>query len=95
MLKIIFVLVINAYHGGATTIDFATLQQCEAAKAQIAKETKSGASLGMACVEKQVMPKKTRCKIINNFSYQNLKGNSNAHNLDGYPYPIELECSEE
>lgn len=39
MFKIIFVLVINAYHGGMTTIDFTTLQQCETAK-ELVKSTK-------------------------------------------------------
>ena len=95
MLKIIFVLVLNGYHGGVGTIDFTTLQQCETAKEKIVRETKKGAILGATCIEKQVPLKKTKCKIVSDFGYQNHKGNSNAHNLDGYPYPVALECVEE
>ena len=95
MFKIIFVLVINAYHGGMSTIDFNTLQQCEAAKAQIQETTRRGSNLGMTCIEKQVMLKKTKCKIVNDFSYRNNYNRVNASNLEGYPYPIALECVEE
>ena len=94
MFKIIFVLVINAYHGGMTTIDFNTLQQCETAKEQIQKTAARGSHLGMTCIEKQVPLKKTNCKIVNNFSYRNNNNRFNASNLDGYPYPIALECVE-
>ena len=88
MLKIIFVLVINANHGGMTTIDFTTLQQCETAKAQIQETTRRGAYVGMTCIEKQVPLKKTKCKIINEKTHHHYM-NSN------YPYPIALECMEE
>jgi len=92
MIKIIFVLVMSEYYGGIATMDFATLQQCEAAKAQIAKKIE----LSMTCIEKQVPLKKTKCKIVNNFGYQNpTNGNRSAHNLDRYPYPVELECVEQ
>jgi len=46
MFKIIFVLVINAYHGGMTTIDFSTLQQCETAREQVQATSRSGARIG-------------------------------------------------
>lgn len=91
MFKIIFVLVINAYHGGITTIDFTTLQQCEAAKEQIKMTTKVGANVGMTCIEKQVPLKKTKCKIVNDFSYRN----TIYETFNGYPYPVALECVEE
>jgi len=95
MFKILFILVINAYHGGMATIEFTTLQQCEAAKEIIAKETKKGSNLGMVCIEKQIPIKKTKCKIINDFSYKNENThNSNAENLTGYPYPVSIECEE-
>lgn len=95
MFQIIFVLVINAYHGGMTTIDFTTLQQCETAK-ELVKSTKNGGStLGTVCIEKQVPIKKTKCKIVNDFSYHNSHSRINAANLDGYPYPVALECVEE
>lgn len=84
MFKIIFVLVINAYHGGVTTIDFNTLNQCEAAKAQIQETTRRGSNIGMTCIEKQVLLKKTKCTISNEF----------VHDFR-YPYPIALECVEE
>ena len=96
MIKAIFVLIINTYYGGIDTIDFATLQQCETAKSQIARETQGGATLKMTCIERQVPLKKTKCKIVNNFDYRNPEGfNSNTHNLDKYPYPVALECIEE
>lgn len=92
MIKTIFVLIISGYYGGIATIDFATLQQCEAAKVQIRQKIK----LSMTCIEKQVPLKKTKCKIANNFDYRNPEGfNSNTHNLDKYPYPVALECVEE
>lgn len=96
MLKIIFVLVLfDAYHGGMTTIDFTTLQQCETAKEQIKATKSDGAYLSAACVEKQIPIKKTKCKIVNDFSYHNSHSRANAANLDGYPYPVALECVEE
>ena len=95
MFKIIFVLVINAYHGGMTTIDFATRQQCETAKEQVIVGVKGPASVNAVCIEKQIPLKKTKCKIINDSSYQNPHGRINAANLDGYPHPVALECVEE
>lgn len=96
MIKIIFVLVINVYHGGMTTIDFTTLQQCEAAKEQVQATSRSGARIGAVCIEKQVPLKKTKCKIVNDFSYQNPnKSHGGYENLNGYPYPVALECVEE
>lgn len=96
MFKIIFVLVLNAYHGGITTIDFQTLNQCEAAKAQIQATAKRGSSFGAVCIEKQVPLKKTKCKIVNDFSYQNPnKTHGGYQNLNNYPYPVALECVEE
>lgn len=91
MFKIIFVLVINAYHGGMTTIDFTTLQQCEAAKEQVQATTKSGSRVGAVCIEKQVPLKKTKCKIVNDFSYRN----TIYETFNGYPYPVALECVEQ
>ncbi len=93
MFKIIFVLVINAYRGGMTTIDFTTLQQCETAREQVANiRTRVSA----VCIEKQVPLKKTKCKIVNDFSYQNPnKSHGGYENLNGYPYPVALECVEE
>mgnify|MGYP003305157524 CR=1 FL=1 len=81
MIKIIFVLVINAYHGGMTTIDFTTRQQCEAAKEQVANiRTRVSA----VCIEKQVPLKKTKCKVSNEFARSS-----------GNYYPVALECVEE
>ena len=95
MFKIIFVLVINAYRCGITTIDFTTLQQCETAK-ELVKSTKNGSStLGAVCLEQQVPIKKTKCKIVNDFSYHNSFDRVNSANLNGYPYPVALECVEE
>lgn len=88
MFKIIFVLVINAYHGGITTIDFTTLQQCEAAKEQIKMTTKVGSNVGMTCIEKQVPLKKTKCKVINDRTHHHYMNS-------GEPYPVALECVEE
>ena len=91
MFKIIFVLVINAYHGGMTTIDFTTLQQCETAREQVQATSRSGARIGAVCIEKQVPIKKNKCKIVNDFSYRNRINASMAE----YPYPVALECVEE
>lgn len=88
MFKIVFVLFINAYHGGTTTIDFTTLQQCEAAKTQIQETTRRGSNLGATCIEKQVPLKKTKCKVINDRTHHHYMSNS-------YPYPVALECVEE
>ena len=95
MFKIIFVLVINAYHGGMTTIDFTTRQQCETAKEQVIVGVKGPASVNAVCIEKQIPLKNTKCKIINDFSYRNKLKSNNAGNLDGYSYPVALECVEE
>jgi hypothetical protein len=84
MFKIIFVLVINAYHGGLTTIDFATLQQCETAKEQVKTTVKAGANLGAVCIEKKVPLKRTKCKFANEFARSS-----------GNFYPVALECVEE
>ncbi|MBO7527307.1 MAG: hypothetical protein J6T74_05340 [Clostridia bacterium] len=84
MFKIIFVLVINAYHGGTTTIDFTTLQQCEDAKTKIQETTRRGSNVGMTCIEKQVPLKKTKCKVSNEFARSS-----------GNYYPVALECVEE
>ena len=91
MFKIIFVLVINAYHGGMTTIDFTTRQQCETAKEQVKEGVKVGTRIGAVCIEKQVPIKKTKCKIVNSTDYRN-KVNSA---MVAYPYPVALECVEE
>lgn len=91
MFKIIFVLFINASHGGMTTIDFTTLQQCETAKEQVKMTAKVGAPVGAVCIEKQVPIKKNKCKIVNDFSYRNRINASMAE----YPYPVALECVEE
>jgi hypothetical protein len=96
MFKIVFVLVINAYHGGIATLDFTTLNQCETAKAKIAKETKGGASLGMTCIEKQVPLKKTKCKIVhNNYHVPHPGRHSGSGALEEFPYPVSLECVEQ
>lgn len=84
MFKMIFVLVLNAYHGGITTIDFTTLQQCETAKEQIQATAKKGSSFGAVCIEKQVPLKRTRCKFSNEFARSS-----------GNFYPVSLECVEE
>lgn len=97
MFKIIFVLVINAYHGGMTTIDFTTLQQCETAREQVQATSRSGARIGAVCIEKKVQLKKTKCKIANDFSYKNHNGSGypSSNNLDNYPFPTALECVEQ
>lgn len=89
MFKLIFVLVINAYHGGMTTIDFTTLQQCETAKEKVTMM--KDPSIRTTCIEKQVPIKKTKCKIVNDFSYNN----KYTWQLKNYPYPVALECVEE
>ncbi len=90
MFKIIFVLVINVYNGGMTTIDFTTLQQCETAKKKVVK-TGDSFSIGAVCIEKQVPIKKTKCKIVNSTDYRNTINATMAE----YPYPVALECVEE
>lgn len=95
MFKIIFVLIINADHGGITTMDFPTLQQCETVREQVEATSRSGSIIGTVCIEKQIPLKKTKCKIVNDFSYRNSHGRFDAANLDGYPYPVALECVEE
>lgn len=93
MFKLIFVLVMNGYHGGMATIDFTNRQQCEAAKEKAI--VMKGSSVGAVCIEKQIPLKKTKCKIINDFNYQNPFSRVNASNMNGYPYPVALECTEE
>ena len=93
MFKIIFVLIINAHHGGLATLDFTTRQQCEAAKEKVV--VMKGSAIGAICIEKQIPLKKTKCKVINDYSYQNSYSRVNAGNMNGYPYPIALECVEE
>lgn len=95
MFKVIFVLVINAYHGGMATVDFTTRHQCETAREQVIVGAKGAASVSAVCIEKQIPLKKTKCKVINDFSYQNSYTRVNAGNMNGYPYPIALECVEE
>lgn len=91
MIKIIFVLVINASHGGMTTIDFTTLQHCETAKEQVKTTAKAGAPISAVCIEKQVPTKKTKCKIVNSTDYRNKINGV----MEAYPYPVTLECVEE
>ena len=95
MFKIIFVLVVNAYNGGMTTLDFTTLQQCETAKEQVKKLGKGVSFISAVCIEKQIPLKKTKCKIVNDFSYRNENNRRDVSNLDGYPYPVAFECIEE
>ena len=84
MFKIIFVLVINAYHGGLTTIDFTTLQQCEAAREKVQAAAARGSRIGAVCIEKKVQLKRTRCKFANEFARSS-----------GNFYPVAFECVEE
>ena len=91
MFKIIFVLVINSYNGGLTTIDFTTSQQCETAKEQVKYIVKGGSRIGAVCIEKQVPIKKTKCKIVNSADYRNKINGV----MEAYPYPVALECVEE
>jgi len=95
MFKLIFVLVINSHNVGMTTIDFTTLQQCETAKEQIKKLGKGVSFVNAVCIKKQIPLKKTKCKIVNDFSYRNENHRRDVTNLDGYPYPVALECVEE
>ena len=96
MIKIIFVLFINASHGGMTTIDFTTLQHCEAAKEQIKTTVKAGAPVSAVCIEKQVPLKKTKCKIVNeNYRIPRPGTYSGGGALENFPYPVALECIEE
>jgi hypothetical protein len=85
MIKIIFVLVINAYQGGLTTIDFTTLQQCETAREKVQEAAAMGARIGAVCIEKKVPLKRTKCKVSNEFSRAGT----------GHYYPVSLECVEE
>ena len=71
MFKIIFVLVINAYNSGMTTIDFTTRQQCETAKEQVEVGVKSPRSVSAVCIEKQIPLKKTKCHLITSAKIQN------------------------
>lgn len=95
MLKLIFILVINSYQGGINTdLHFDTLAKCEAAKKQIYQETyrqSRGGNFGATCLEMQVKPKKLNCKIVNRADYKN----SFSSTMEGYPYPVGVECTEE
>lgn len=95
MIKLIFILVINSYQGGINTdLHFDTLAKCEAAKKQIYQETyrhSRGGNFGATCLEMKVNPKKLNCKIVNQTDYKN---RFHAH-MDGYPYPVGVECTEE
>ena len=94
MLKLIFVLVLNSYHGGLNTdLHFDTLAKCEAAKHQIMTDThsRSGGSMGATCLEMQVKPKKLNCKILNQIEYRNRW----RQVMYGNPYPVGMECTEE
>jgi hypothetical protein len=95
MLKLVFILVINSYNGGVNTdLHFDTLAKCEAAKKQI--QNMRGGDFGATCLEMQVKPKKLKCKINNRTDFSNTYAdNVRVHNLDGYPYPVGMECVEE
>ena len=100
MIKTFFVLIMSAYHGGISTgPQFTTMQQCEAAKAIVRAEVErvnGRNTFAGTCIELQVPARKLKCKIGNNFSYMNdIRGNSNAKNMNGYPYPETVECVEE
>ena len=53
--------------------------------------TTGGLRIGAVCIEKQVPLKKTKCKVINDFSYRN----GIYETLNGYPFPTALECVEQ
>ena len=100
MIKAFFVLVMSVYQGGASTgPQFTTMQQCEEAKAQVRADVErvnGRNTFTGTCIEVQVPARKLKCKIGNNFSYKNDNTiNSNAKNLNGYPYPETVECVEE
>ena len=96
MFKLIFVLVINVYHGGLTTIDFTTRQQCETAKEQVKMTQIGNSSIGAVCIEKQVPIKKTKCKIVNeNYRIPRPGAHSGSGALENFPYPVALECVED
>lgn len=96
MIKLIFILVINSYQGGVNTdLHFDTLAKCEAAKEQIHRKAFNGNSTFRAtCLEMQVKPKKLNCKIINTTDYSNTY-NAYSRSMNGYPYPVGVECVEE
>ena len=87
MFKIIFVLVINTYNSGITTIDFTNLQQCETAKELIKKLGKVGQPVKAVCIEKQIPIKKTKCAISNK-TVPFIKNYT-------WSYPVAFECVEE
>lgn len=97
MVKIVFALVFATYHGGVSTdLRFQTSQQCEVAKAQVESNFKGRLDGKPFCVELQVPARKLRCRVVNNFSYENpVKGSRNALNLNGYPYTEGYECVKE
>lgn len=91
MIKVLFVLVFGTYHGSINAdLKFATSQQCEAAKAQIISAFGKSHIDGATCVEVQVPKNKMKCIVKNSTDFAN-----RYHNLDGYPYPVGLECVEE
>ena len=97
MLKLIFILVINSYQGGVNTdLHFDNLAKCEAAKKQIHQEAfKGNTTFRATCLEMQVKPKKLNCKIINTSDYSNHYNSAYSRSMDGYPYPVGVECVEE
>lgn len=89
MFKIVFVLFIHSYQGGLTTLQFPTLDECNAAKKEITelkgfKYPHLGESISMTCISQRIPLKKTKCKIANNYG--------GSH---GNYYPVEVECEEE
>ena len=98
MFKVLFVLVFGTYHGSINAdLKFTTSQQCEAAKAQIVSAFGKSHIDGASCVEVQVPKNKMKCVVNNSTTFINhvSQGNPSAHNMDGYPYPVGLECVEE
>lgn len=99
MFKIVFVLLLNSINGGFNAdLQFATAEQCEAAKQQIqsnAGPKSRGSFFGATCIEMQVPLKKLKCNIVSQMNYHNPNNWQNAHNMDEYPYPTAIECQEE
>lgn len=95
MIKTFFVLVMSAYHGGISTgLQFTTLQQCEAAKAQVSAAIPR---VSATCLEVQQPTRKMKCTIANNFSYRppHPGAHSGSGAMDGYPFPEKIVCTEE
>ena len=98
MFKVLFVLVFGTYHGSINAdLKFATSQQCESAKAQIVSAFGKSHIDGATCVEVQVPKNKMKCIVKNSTEFANRFSSVNpaVHNMDGYPYPVGLECVEE